>query len=350
MPITFVVSTGRCGSTMLSRILHRHPDVLSISEFISTLTTTTGRLDFPANEMTGKELWSLLATPVPFLDMLVTAGLKTPEMCYPYGRGRFDPACGVPAICDFTLPMLTDEPDDMFDKLAMELAAWPRRAAVAQYRAFFEHLAGLLGRQVVVERSGGSLPVMGLLRRHFPDAKFVHMYRDGADCALSMSRFPPSRIMYLADTAARAAGLPPGLPPDAVRAALPEEFEGLLFPPIDAARLMAYPVPADYFGRWWSAMICAGLTELSSLPAHAWISLRYEDLVSGDPGPELIRLADFLGITATRQWLASARGLIVGGKTGTAAATLDSAALVALRQACEPGTRALSAFAARQPR
>ena len=31
IPPVFVLSTGRCGSTMVSDILNRHPDVLSIS-------------------------------------------------------------------------------------------------------------------------------------------------------------------------------------------------------------------------------------------------------------------------------------------------------------------------------
>ena len=37
MQLTFVVGTGRCGSTLLSRLLRGHPDVLSMSEFFSTL-------------------------------------------------------------------------------------------------------------------------------------------------------------------------------------------------------------------------------------------------------------------------------------------------------------------------
>ena len=36
MELTFVVGTGRCGSTLLSRLLREHPDVLSMSEFFST--------------------------------------------------------------------------------------------------------------------------------------------------------------------------------------------------------------------------------------------------------------------------------------------------------------------------
>jgi Sulfotransferase family len=36
MRLTFVVGTGRCGSTMLSAILREHPDVLSMNEFFGT--------------------------------------------------------------------------------------------------------------------------------------------------------------------------------------------------------------------------------------------------------------------------------------------------------------------------
>src|ERR1022692_4399717 len=37
MRLTFVVGTGRRGSTMLSATLREHPDVLSMSEFFGTL-------------------------------------------------------------------------------------------------------------------------------------------------------------------------------------------------------------------------------------------------------------------------------------------------------------------------
>jgi hypothetical protein len=36
-PGTFVVSTGRCGSTMLTNMLRLNPDILSLSEFFSLL-------------------------------------------------------------------------------------------------------------------------------------------------------------------------------------------------------------------------------------------------------------------------------------------------------------------------
>ncbi len=90
----------------------------------------------------------------------------------------------------------------------------------------------------------------------------MHLYRDGPDCALSMSRHPVFRREILALAAAhqagRAAGLdgPVPLEPGVV---LPERFAGLVFPPYDAAKLMSYPIPVEAFARYqWSPMICAG--------------------------------------------------------------------------------------------
>ena len=55
MQLTFVVGTGRCGSTLLSRLLREHPDVLSMSEFFSTLriAAASGPRGFPVGEMDG---------------------------------------------------------------------------------------------------------------------------------------------------------------------------------------------------------------------------------------------------------------------------------------------------------
>lgn len=52
MGLTFVAGTGRCGSTLLSRVMARHPDVLSMSEFfgILRLAGATGRSKVPAGD------------------------------------------------------------------------------------------------------------------------------------------------------------------------------------------------------------------------------------------------------------------------------------------------------------
>jgi hypothetical protein len=346
--LTFVVSTGRCGSTMLSRILHQHPDVLSVNEFFAALEPAWSRATrcfsyFPEGEMNGRELWQLLTAPTQFIDAIVRYGLKIPELRYPYGRGRFDLVTGIPRLCHSVLPALTDDPDRLFDKLAAEVPSWPRRPAAHHYRALFTSLADELGRRVIVERSGGSVHKVRYLRRAFPEARFVHMYRSGPDTALSMSRFVLARLFAVTTIAAAEAKLPPGSPPEAIEAARPE-FGGMLTPPYDIERLMAYPIPLEVFGRTWSGMTCTGLAALQKLPAGMWASIRYEDLLGPSLEPELTRLAEFIGVIPAEQWLETARSMIDRSRAGSALAQLDPESLAALYAACDRGEQAIEAI------
>jgi hypothetical protein len=333
---------------MLSRLLREHPDVLSVSEFFSTLriAAATGRASFPAGDMDGARLWRLLATPFPMLDAMISGGLRSSEMLYPE-TGRFRPDTGIPLVSHYVLPMLGADPDRLFDQLADEVPRWPRRPAAAQYQNLFGYLARTLGRPVVVERSASSLHLIPLLHAQFPEARFVHLYRDGPDCALSMSRHPAFRREILAIGAVRAtrSKLPAGSTLEQVNDALPERFRGLICPPYDARKLREFPIPVEVFGRdRWSPMICAGVTALAQVPEKARISLRYEDLLA-DPEDSLARLAEFIGITAPPGWLDLARRTVDPTRTGNAVTELDPGALTRLRAACEPGTRALAAAA-----
>lgn len=356
MSLTFVVSTGRCGSTALSRVLREHPGVLSISELFSMLKGKLRHTGFPAHQMDGAELWQILTARDAFADARIRAGLVTPEMTYPYRTGRFSPVTGVPIICHNMLPMLSDDPDALFALLAREVPGWPPRPAADQYRALFAYLAGLLGRPVVVERSGASLTIVRALRRQFPEARFIHLHRDGPDCALSMSRHPVFRLAGLTAAAAQAAGVPATLPWEAAESRLlrlreqgrvPREFTGLIGWPFDAERYMSYPLPVAFFGELWSWLVCEGVPALAELTPGDWTSLRYEDLLR-EPAAQLTGLAHFIGVDASPRWLARATGLISRPGRPSAAAGLDPPELESLRAACEPGARAIAAAAAYQ--
>ena len=347
MNLTFVVSSGRAGSTLISRILHEHPDVLSVSEFFAALMGVLRRLPYPGHEMDGEELWRILAKQDHLADALVEHGLQSPEMFYPYGRGRFTPQTGIPIICHSTLSLLSDDPDALFDQLAAEVPGWPLRPAADQYRALFAHLATMLGRSVVVERSGGSLVEVEMLRREFPEARLVHMYRDGPDCALSMSRFPMFQIGIVTYHAALEAGLGGQASWDEIQAVLPERYAGLLSPPYDLSRLAEFEFEPVFFGGMWSQMMKYGVKVLSGMPTGLWDTLGYADLLR-DPATELTRLAGFIGVAATPQWLAAASRLIDPSQQGKAA-TLDPETLAALRTACEPGEAAVAAQARLKP-
>jgi hypothetical protein len=161
-----------------------------------------------------------------------------------------------------------------------------------------------------------------------------------------MSRHPMFRREILAAAARHATGLPPASPLPQVDAALPVRLRGMICPPYDAARLMAYPIPAAVFGRdFWSPMICAGQAALHELPAGSWTLLRYEDLLR-DPAASLTRLAGFVGVAAAPSWLEAATALtgppaMAASRIATAAAELDPDAFATLHAACEPGRQAL---------
>jgi Sulfotransferase domain len=345
VPVTFVVGTGRCGSTMLSRILHLHPDVLSASEFFTAVTDSWLDIRPQAHEMDGPEFWKLVSAPASYIDALIQAGLTMPDLLYPYDTGRFNTATGVPGICHSTLSMLSDDPDGLFDQLAAVIPGWPRRSAAEQYNSFFALLAELLGRRVIVERSGGSIAVIPWLRELFPDARFIHLHRDGPDCALSMSRHVMSRVAVLTIEARIRAGLPDSASWEDITAALPEKFYGLLVPPFDKERFMAYPMALTSFGQVWAELERIGISALREVPPADWTNLKYETLIS-DHEQELTKLAEFLGVPVTAQWLDAVGNLLDPSKPGSAETQLSALELATLQNACAPGTQAIAELTA----
>ncbi|HUY45944.1 MAG TPA: sulfotransferase [Streptosporangiaceae bacterium] len=367
MPLTFVVSASRSGSTMLSRILHAHPDVLSVSEFFSSLMRVLHSKVFPVGEMTGAELWHMLSTRYDFFDAAARHELPYPELRYPYGTGRFDPATGplwpgshaepgvgVPVIATMTLPMLTDDPDGMFDQLAAEVQSWPKQPATAHYRALFDLLARLLGRSVIVERSSTtSLDVVPLLHQQFPDARFVHMHRNGPDNALAMEQHPMFRMAAFQAEVVRLSGTPSW---DNIELELrrlhqlgqiPPEYMNLIIWPFDRERFMSQQLPAAFFGGMWSRMEVEGASALSGLPAQLWTSLRFEDLLA-DPANALRGLADLLGVTASPEWLEEGRALVSQRKASAMTPDISASDLAALRESCAPGEQAIAAAEAKR--
>ncbi|MFI1996283.1 hypothetical protein [Actinoplanes sp. NPDC020271] len=340
MAPTFVISTGRCGSTLVSRMLRQHPEVLSVSELFSTVRNR-GCFD---GEPDGAAFWRMLSEPDPAVDVMVSSGLGVSELVYPYGKGRFRPEDGVPAICHMTLPMLTDDPDALYDELAAQVPAWPARPIAEQYTALFTHLAGRFDRPVVVERSGGSLSMVPDLRRLFPDARFVYLTRNGVDSARSMSRHAGFWMMLLSREAARLTGSssPEQLGPEQIRL-LPPTLREYLTTPSKLPELLNSDVPVTAFGAMWARMTTEGARELLRLPAEGWMMLTYESLVAS-PGIELTRLADFLGIASPGGWLTAASELV--GRPRRAGGEPDPRLMAALRRSCAPGAAADASLAA----
>jgi hypothetical protein len=327
---------------MLSSMLHMHPEVLSLSEFWNLFLEREGNI--PTHDMSGEQFWRKISDPAPSAyDGLVAAGIITNDVQFPY-HGRFDHVNGFPSVMH-VLIRISDDPDLLYDKLAPEVSAWPRRPVAEHCRALFADLAGRLGRPAMVERTGGSLWHLPLLRQQFPEARFVFLYRNGPDTVLSMSRYPTYRLGVLNAIAEAACGSSPEFQslldalPAEIRTASPDEFKGIISPPFDKERFLAFPIPPTYYGWLWSDQIRTGTREIRQVRRDRWATLRYEHLLK-DTRAALTGLADFIGVPAEPQWLDRACQFVDPGRPRRAAAAFHPSDLAELRSVCAAGTRA----------
>jgi nucleoside-diphosphate-sugar epimerase len=334
--LAFIVTAGRSGSTALSRILSSHPDVLSLNEFYLSVRTSLS-VDQP---LSGEQFWRVLAEPHPIFDAMVRGGSAMPEFVYPLLQGtRFDAnTTGIPAISMMTLPHLSPDPDGVFDALAAEVPTWPQQTTRMHYQRLFSWLAAHFGGTVVVERSGMSLGNVPWLRETFPDAKFVHLFRNGPDTAVSMCGHTGFRLMALIQDALELLDLDaenrnPGLRLNPT--AIPIEFAPLVGDRCDLDYLMSQHLPVARFARMWSESIAIGVSALAGLPAARHLPLSYSDLVA-DPRSCLTRLAVFLDIEADPKWLDFGATVIDPSFTG-ASNQLSSEDLQAVVEGCAAG-------------
>ncbi len=337
-PLTFIIGTGRCGSTLLSTAMGRHPRVLSLSEFFTSIDPEA----FPAGPIDGPQFWRILSRPRPKAMTLLRNGIPPDEFLYPFGSGRFTLETGIPPICLVTLPHLTDDPDGLFDELAGLIPDWPAAPVAEQYGRLFGWLCERFDRDVVMERSGGSLRFLEGITACFPDARFVYLDRDGVAAAVSMSRHTTFRLEVCNLEMMELLGVDPFDSPAVEHAdQLPEELRCYLPDRFDPDALMRRPIPLPFFGMIWSQLILDGVGYLSGLPSDRLMYLSYEDVLSA-PAAQLAALADFVGVEADPQWLSAAASLVRPsvGSFGVRAVSAEDRA--ALQEACGPGRQAVS--------
>lgn len=328
----FVVGTGRCGSTLLSRMLAESPEVLSLSEFFNGLDMTRRFGDAPAS---GDELAWLLAQPHPFVTLVLERGYEVPEIGYPFDRpgARFRRGEPIPYLLGACLPRLAGEPDALFDALLAFARARPTAPLAAHYRAVFDWLADRLGRETWIERSGSSLDYVGALHRLLPAARFVHLHRDGREAALSMREHHAFRLAICMTTEVLAHDRTHSLAElDAVAGAAGAGDR--------IGRMLASRPDAAPFGRFWSAQVERGLAAARALPEGAWLALAFEDLLAR-PEPTLRRIADFFALDPARGgWIPRAAAL-VRGVPPPRFEKLPADERARLDDACRPGMRLL---------
>ena len=198
----FIIGTGRCGSTILSKMLDVHPDVAVLSEFLVGLDAVR---KFGERTVDGAELAEIcdcgLRSTGEFKK--IVGHLKTPEIGFdlehpPPGVAPGNYRDGVyPELILLPLSSLFEDPTVAFDELVEYAGKQPTRPLSEQLVALFDWATKRAGKTIWVERSGGTLAQLPELLELFPDARFLHLHRDPFDVARSMKNHNHMRLFAL---------------------------------------------------------------------------------------------------------------------------------------------------------
>ena len=321
---------------MVSNILNLHPGVLSLSECFSYL----GIRSFRPRQPTGDWMWERLSRQQNRTRLMLRGRYE--ELAYPFDEpgARFTVE-NVPPILCATLPNLTEQYQELFDELEPVVRGQRKQPPGEHFRNLFEWLCKRYDCRVWVERSGGSLTFGARLLRAFPEARVIHVYRDGRETAISMSRHYLFRMITGTMLKMKSVGydamesLARGRYWDTISFRL-EPLSGLF---LDPSKLAHGDLPLAEFGRLWNSMIERADRMLGDFPPDRLMNVKFED-VQADPEPELRRLIRFIdpGLEDDA-WLRQASA--VPHQSRSKFADLNARDQAALNDACRSGLERL---------
>jgi hypothetical protein len=291
----FIIGTGRCGSTLLSRMMDCHPQAVCLHEFFTGLDWGQR---FQPGMVSADTLQDFLCAEQAVTTMVLSRGYRTEEICYPFGEvqakhGMADP---LPWLLISMLSRLTADPEPLFERFTQMLQQQADAPLQDHYPAIFSWLAqqgsqcstqNKADSAVWIERSGSSVDYLPALVDMFPEGRFLHIHRDGCEAALSIRSHPFYRLgvtlMY---------GLfPDNLDDDQV---------------IDYA--LENPPPLQDVGRYWSDQVLNGYRALAKLDRSQYLEVRFEDLLN-TPRDTLQQVATFFELDSPESFLQHASSL-----------------------------------------
>lgn len=245
----FIGGTGRCGSTVLVRILGRHPAIHALRWESQLLVAPGGLLNLARRGF-----------PRGGVERFVE------RLRGPWFRRVYHPGSAKEYEAGLAHDVTEQDREEAISFLLQELAEGAASRPDAVVREFADHLFAPVTRRRSASRWCEKTPRNVLfvqeLAAAFPDMKFVHVIRDGRDVAASM--------------VARG------------------------FWPIAAGH--EHPELAEFHGRitfekaaaYWVTVLALSRKLAAGLPADRYRELRFEDLIA-DPITFIEELCSFLG-------------------------------------------------------
>lgn len=297
--MSIVLTTGRSGSTALSRILGRLPACLSLSEALLGLEAFSMK---PDGVLSGPAFAQLLAEPTRTGWVLARHDLRVPELWSGnIGRSRIPPlllstlgTCGVP------------DPDAA-QEACVEWASRRQAAPVGQHlRDLFSWLSAYAGCSTWIERSGGSLFYAPEVLDMFTDEPVAVLLREPIATVQSMSRHTGFRLIAVRGELRRQLGYDPyarDAPKGADVGSAQPPYDRLLPHRFDPEAFRTVDLPVEWFAMYWIRSVRRALVALEGRAKVFWI----EQLSAAPPESGLSPFLQTLSIGALdRAWLATA--------------------------------------------
>lgn len=332
----FIVGTGRCGSTLMSNLINMHPDILSLSEvFVS----------FPHDslyhrQIDGERFWRMITDASPVLRKAINPVRSPVEFTYPFKPDSPWTMADLPACLYMMLPHFSDDPDALYREMEPILRSRPRETLGDQYRFWFNWLVEREGKQMWMERSGNSITMVKALYRIFPEARFIHIHRDGREVAMSIQKFMPLRVFFHMWRRLRLIGI------DLMKTPFRYSDSAMIS---NFAPLFADKIPVDSLlddvpdivevGKFWSAMVESGMKDLEAVPEDQKYEMTYTDLIQ-NPRETLDQFMEFAAPDLPREtWLDAASQ--IPKRNEPKWQHLPAETIKALEEACQPGMKLL---------
>lgn len=321
----FIISTGRAGSTLLSRMLAENRGTQVLSEFLGGCDNV---YRFAEGTVSGDQFADILSRADDLSAMLRHRAFNHKELLIDPSaqHPRWGHPANIPTVMIAPLPFIDpDNTEALFDAMIAFARSLPPQRIGLHYAALFAWISKRYDKTAWIERSGSSIRYSDEIIREFPEGKYVHLHRDGVSAAQSMREH--SWFILAVEYDMRP-------PSDEVME------QSLAHPSTDendpVSRLFGKDKPPlEEFGRHWSWQIARGYREFVKLDRSQYLSVSFEDLLS-EPERELRRIGEFFELPDDKGW--EKRGAaMIDAKLGRREPNIDPDELKRVCEAVLPG-------------
>jgi len=320
----FIIGTGRCGSTLMSVLMGENEDILSLSEYNIACQPEQGWPN--QGTIDGAEFSRMYSRWDGPIALYFSRDLRVPEILNDTEGVQSAPKqlSIVPTCMLSALPFLSDDPELLHQELLAQAKSQPPQTLRDHFLQMNLWLQHKFNKKCWVERSGLSTNTFGKIHQTFPDAQYLHIYRDGPECALSMREHVDVllRVSYHFD------------PPSdeelsrSLDLSLPRDEDPVL-------QRIANPPSVEQFGEFWSYCIERFYAHVHKVNPGQLLTISYENLVN-DPETTLNSVAAHFDLPSDLNWIDKARAKI-RAPLRTRADKLPPEQQARLEKACEPG-------------